>query len=152
MVRRVHGRRHVLALAGALLASPLLALKHARAAAPTLRLTAVELLPVRATSRTVWLVVRLRTDAGLTGLGEASDAFGFANTTAANADTMRARLQTFFNLVRGVSPLDVERFRQRGMPMVKGDLVSATAFSAIEQAMWDLAGQALGYCRRRCDA
>jgi galactonate dehydratase len=30
------------------------------------------------------------------------------------------------------------------MPMVKGDLVSATAFSAIEQAMWDLAGQALG--------
>jgi len=30
------------------------------------------------------------------------------------------------------------------MPLVKGDLVSATAFSAIEQAMWDLAGRALG--------
>jgi L-alanine-DL-glutamate epimerase-like enolase superfamily enzyme len=50
-------------------------------AAPKLRVTEFELLPVRATSRTVWLFVRLRTDAGLTGLGEASDAFGFANTT-----------------------------------------------------------------------
>src|SRR6185436_2995697 len=47
--------------------------------APRLRVTGFELLPVRATERTVWLFVRLRTDAGLTGLGEASDAFGFAN-------------------------------------------------------------------------
>jgi galactonate dehydratase len=135
--------RRQLLLAGGALLSPLVALSDLRAAAPTLRLIAVELVPVRATARTVWLIVRLRTDAGLTGLGEASDAFGFANTTAANAETMRARLQSFFELVRGDSPLDVERYRQRGMPLVKGDLVSATAFSAIEQAMWDLAGQAL---------
>ena len=137
-------RRSLLQSGSALLISPLLVLRDSHAAAPTLRLTSVELLPIRATTRTVWLVVRLRTDAGLTGLGEASDAFGFANTTSANADTMRTRLATFFDLVRGGSPFDVERFRQRGMPMVKGDLVSATAFSAVEQAMWDLAGQALG--------
>ena len=136
-------RRQVLQATSALVVSPLLTLRHARAGAPALRLTGVELLPIRATARTVWLIVRLRTDTGLTGLGEASDAFGFANTTAANAETMRARLQMFFGLVRGSSPLDVERYRQRGMPLVKGDLVSATAFSAIEQAMWDLAGQAL---------
>ena len=137
-------RRRLLQAGGLLLFQPCLALREARAAAPALRLTRFQLLPVRATSRTVWLVVRLHTDAGLTGLGEASDAFGFANTTAANAETMRARLRTFFELVRGGSPLDVERYRQRGMPLVKGDLVSATAFSAIEQAMWDLAGRALG--------
>jgi galactonate dehydratase len=142
-VRRVLTRRQFLTTSGALLGAPLVALKRVRAAAPVLRLTAVELLPIRATSRTVWLVVRLRTDAGLIGLGEASDAFGFANTTAANAETMRARLQAFFDLVRGGSPLDVERYRQRGIPMVKGDLISATAFSALEQAMWDLSGQAL---------
>ena len=136
-------RRQVLQATSALVVSPLLTLRHARAGAPALRLTGVELLPIRATARTVWLIVRLRTDTGLTGLGEASDAFGFANTTAANAETMRARLQMFFGLVRGSSPLDVERYRQRGMPLVKGDLVSATAFSEIEQAMWDLAGQAL---------
>ncbi|HVG56475.1 MAG TPA: mandelate racemase/muconate lactonizing enzyme family protein [Vicinamibacterales bacterium] len=136
-------RRRLLQAGGLLLVSPFLALREASAGAPAPRLTRFELIPIRATSRTVWLVVRLHTDAGLTGLGEASDAFGFANTTAANADTMRARLQTFFELVRGGSPLDVERYRQRGIPMVKGDLVSATAFSAIEQAMWDLAGKAL---------
>jgi galactonate dehydratase len=137
-------RRRLLESGLVLAVSPFRALQARRAVAPILRLTAFDLLPIRATSRTVWLFVRLRTDSGLMGLGEASDAFGFANTTAANADTMRARLQTFFELVRGSSPLDVERYRQRGMPMVKGDLVSATAFSAIEQAMWDLAGQALG--------
>lgn len=140
----VLSRRRLLESGLVLAVSPFMSLQARRAAAPTLRLTAFDLLSIRATSRTVWLVVRLRTDAGLTGLGEASDAFGFANTTPANADTMRARLQMFFDLVRGSSPLDVERYRQRGMPMVKGDLVSATAFSAIEQAMWDLAGQALG--------
>jgi len=137
-------RRQFLAASGTILAAPVLALRHARAAPPSLRLTGFELLPIRATSRTVWLVVRLHTDAGLTGLGEASDAFGFANTTAANADTMRSRLQMLFDLVRGGSPLDVELFRQRGMSAVNRDLVSATAFSAIEQAMWDLAGQGLG--------
>ena len=136
-------RRQLLLAGGGLLLAPLLALREARAAAPSLRLTRVELVPVRATSRTVWLVVRLHADNGLTGLGEASDAFGFANTTAANAETMRARLQTFFEIVRGASPLDVERYRLRGMPLLNGDLVSATAFSAIEQAMWDLAGKAL---------
>ena len=133
----------MLKTSSALLALPFIRLREARGAAPVHRLTRVDLIPVRATTRTVWLVVRLHTDTGLTGLGEASDAFGFANTTAANAGAMRARLQSFFDLVRGSSPLDVERYRQRGIPMVKGDLVSATAFSAIEQAMWDLAGKAL---------
>jgi galactonate dehydratase len=137
-------RRQLLQAHAALLTAPLLMVRDARGGVPRVRLSGIELIPVRATARTVWLFVRLRTDSGLTGLGEASDAFGFANTTQANADTMRTRLQTFFALVRGGSPLDVERYRQRGMPMVKGDLVSATAFSAIEQAMWDLAGQTLG--------
>ena len=136
-------RRRLLAAGTAVLASPFVALRSLRAQPPVLRLTNLELIPIRATSRTVWLVVRLRTDAGLTGLGEASDAFGFANTTAANVDTMRARLDVFFGLVRGGSPLDIERYRQRGMPMVKGDLVSATAFAAIELGLWAGAGGSL---------
>jgi L-alanine-DL-glutamate epimerase-like enolase superfamily enzyme len=43
---------------------------RAIAAPPRLRVTGFDLVPVRATDRTVWLIVRLRTDAGLTGLGE----------------------------------------------------------------------------------
>lgn len=137
------GRRDLLSSAGgALLASLCLPLRAA-AAVPKLRLTGIELRPVRATSRTVWLFVRLLTDAGLVGLGEASDAFGFANTTASDASRMRSELNRFFALIDGRSPLEIEFFRQRGEPLAREGLVPATAFSAIEQAMWDLAGQAL---------
>jgi galactonate dehydratase len=137
------GRRDLLASAGsALLASLFLPLRAA-AAVPRLRLTGVELRPVRATSRTVWLFVRLMTDAGLVGLGEASDAFGFANTTASDAARMRGELERFFALINGRSPFEIESYRQRGEPLARQGLVPATAFSAIEQAMWDLAGKAL---------
>jgi galactonate dehydratase len=136
-------RRDLLTSAGgALLASLFLPLRAA-AAIPTLRVTGLELRPVRATSRTVWLFVRLLTDAGLVGLGEASDAFGFANTTANDAERMRRELDRFFALISGRSPLEIEFYRQRGEPLAREGLVPATAFSAIEQAMWDLAGQAL---------
>jgi len=113
-------------------------------AQPRLRVTGLELLPVRATDRTVWLFVRLRTDRGLTGLGEASDAFGFANTTKQDAARMEAELGAFFRLVEGKSPLDIGLYRDQGETAArKGGLISATAFSAIEQALWDLAGKAL---------
>jgi galactonate dehydratase len=113
-------------------------------AAPKLRVTEFELIPVRATARTVWLFVRLRTDAGLTGVGEASDAFGFANTTAADAARMKSELRGFFELIDGKSPLEIGEYRRRGDPLARrGGLVSATAFSAIEQALWDLSGKAL---------
>ncbi len=125
--------------AGALLWSP-----PAAGALPRIRVTGVELLPIRATERTVWLLVRVRTDAGLTGLGEASDAFGFANTTKPDASRMESELRRFFQIIDGSSPLEIARYRQQGVRLVaRGDLVAATAYSAIEQALWDLAGKAL---------
>ncbi len=111
---------------------------------PRLRVTGFEVLPVRATARTVWLMVRLRTDAGLTGLGEASDAFGFANTSKQDATRMESELRRFFSLIEGKSPLEIGAYRQQGEPLAaKGGLLVATAYSAIEQALWDLAGKAL---------
>jgi len=83
-------------------------------AAPSLRVNGFELVAVRASSRTVWLFVRVRTDAGLVGVGEASDAFGFANTTAADAARMKSELRGFFELVDGKSPLDIGDYRRRG--------------------------------------
>jgi len=91
----------------------------------------------------VWLFVRLKTDAALIGLGEASDAFGFANTTKQDAARMENEFRGFFQLIDGKSPLDVEAYRAQGLPRAASGLVPATAFSAIEQAMWDLAGKAL---------
>jgi galactonate dehydratase len=108
------------------------------------RVTGFELLPVRATERTVWLFVRLRTDVGLTGLGEASDAFGFANTSKQDATRMESELAAFFALIEGKSPLDIGPYREQGERAAKkGGLISATAYSAVEQALWDLAGKAL---------
>jgi galactonate dehydratase len=143
MICRVSMNR-VLSRRGLLASSLPLWLARLRAA-PNLRVRGFELIPVRATERTVWLIVRLRTDQGLSGLGEASDAFGFANTTKQDAMRMESELRTFFGLVEGKSPLDVEAYRQKAEPIAAaGRLVPATAYGAIEQALWDLAGQALG--------
>jgi galactonate dehydratase len=136
-------RREALLAAASATVAPLLTLVRAQAAAPQLRVTGFELIPIRATYRTVWLIARLRTDAGLVGLGEASDAFGFANTTADDAARMQKQLTAFFDLINGRSPFEIESYRQRGEGMARQGLVPATAFSAIEQALWDLAGKAL---------
>ena len=138
------GRRTLLGAALGIAAAPFAAWRSALAAVPPLKVRGFELIPVRATSRTVWLFVRLKTDHGLVGLGEASDAFGFANTTQANVDTMRGQLATFVRMIDNRSPLDIAAFRQQGLPVARTGLVAATAFSAIEQALWDLTGKSLG--------
>ena len=113
-------------------------------AARHLRVSKLELLPIRATARTVWLIVRLGTDAGLTGLGEASDAFGFANTTKEDAARMGSELRAFFALIESKSPLEIATYRQQAERLASGrGLLPATAYSAIEQALWDLAARAL---------
>ena len=105
--------RRAFVSAGAGLAAAVFWPGRAFAAPPRVRVTGFELLPIRATERTVWLMVRLRTDAGLTGLGEASDAFGFANTTKQDAARMESELRAFFDLIDGTSPLDIARTVRR---------------------------------------
>ena len=107
---------------------------------PRVKLTSVELLPVRATARTVWLIIRLRSDAGVDGLGEASDAFGISGTTAENVTAMRVELARQFEVLRGRSPFDVEYFR---LSVKLDGLLARTVHSALEQAMWDVAGKVL---------
>jgi galactonate dehydratase len=113
----------------------------AAAGRPQIRISAAELWPVRATPRTVWLLIRLRSDAGVDGLGEASDAFGIYATTAENVAAMRVELERQFAVLKGRTPFDVEHFRQTA---TLGDLLARTVHSALEQAMWDMAGKALG--------
>lgn len=110
---------------------------------PRFAVTGMELIPVRVSARTVWLFVRLETDAGISGLGEASDAFGFANTTKQDALRMETELRTFFALAQ-VCP-EIDGYWQRAAPLARaGGVVAATACSAIEQALWDIAGQVRG--------
>ena len=99
-----------------------------------LRITSMETIVVRATQRTNWIFLRLSTNRGLTGLGEAS----------LGRQTELAPLARFFDLIRDESPFDIERYRERGLSMAAaGDRRVATAFSALEQAQWDLVGKAL---------
>lgn len=122
--------------------TPLALIPHLDAR-PNVRVTGLELIPVRATARTVWLFIRLRSNAGISGLGEASDAFGFQQTTGENARRMERELRAFFQLVDGKAPWEVEPYLQSGEARARaGGLASATAYSAIEQALWDLAGKA----------
>ena len=99
-----------------------------------LRITDMELLVVRVTGRTNWMFVRLAASDGTTGLGEAS----------MGRRTEFPEMAPFFDLVRGRSPFEIEDYRRRGRAAAAGGRAPATAFSAIEQAQWDLVGKALG--------
>ncbi len=102
-------------------------------ARPKLKIAALEIFEVKVNRRGNWILARIRTDEGLTGLGDASHG---------TPDT-RAKLAEMFEAARGLSPFDVEPFLRSAMPKVttRG---SICAMSAIEQAMWDLQGKTLG--------
>jgi len=134
-------RRSLLASGGAALAT----LSAAAPTVPPLKITGMEVLVVRVNQRGDWVFVRLRTDKGVTGLGEASHGGGFTRASGERNAAMRQALADFFEMVRGESPFEIEQYRKRGREKAKaGGRLTATAFSALEQAMWDLAGRALG--------
>ena len=86
-----------------------------------------------------WVLVKVETDAGITGIGEAYHGAG-VHQIAVDERVTRTLL--------GQNPLDVDRrFRDmmRGMSAsgyYQGAVMSA--ISGIEMALWDIAGQALG--------
>jgi galactonate dehydratase len=112
-------------------------------ARPSLKITGLEVFFVSVNERGNWVFVRLNTDKGLAGLGEPSH--GILSRSAEAVRAMRGSIGEFFELVRGSSPFDIEEFRRRAWAKARaGGRRTATAFSGIEHAMWDLAGKALG--------
>nr|WP_295934389.1 mandelate racemase/muconate lactonizing enzyme family protein [uncultured Dyadobacter sp.] len=98
---------------------------------------------VKVNQRGNWHFVELLTNKGLTGLGEASH--GFSAAVKDGGKQLRTELATLFQLVKGESPFAVEQYRQRGFQDAFGrGKIAITAFSAIEHALWDLKGKALG--------
>jgi galactonate dehydratase len=85
-----------------------------------------------------WLFVQLRTDEGLVGIGEASQGGG-------DAETIRHLRQNVAPRVVGSDPRDMLATARKlyGLGQAQGRQ-AATAVSATEQALWDLAGQAHG--------
>jgi len=132
-------RRDVLLAAAS---APLAALKRA-GAAERVQITGLEVISIPVNVRGNWVFVQLRAGPSLVGLGEASH--GARGPRETELERMRRALEDLFPLIREKSPFDIEAFRLKAWPRVrKGGLIAATAASALEQAMWDLAGKALG--------
>jgi galactonate dehydratase len=107
-----------------------------------LTISDMELVHVHINKRGNWTIPRLKTSNGLTGLGDASQ--------STNDGQCVAFLKQYLELIRGRSIFDIEWFRRATAPIRTqnggnfGRTPSGVAASAVEQAMWDLQGKALG--------
>jgi galactonate dehydratase len=109
--------------------------------APKVTVTGLELFRVHVNKRGDWLIARLQTGAGVTGIGDASQ----SGNTPANDARMLQFLHQFFEAIKGRSIYDVEFLRGIGMPAAeRSKLPAAVALSALEQCLWDIRGKVFG--------
>lgn len=100
-----------------------------------MQITAIEPLVLHVNHRGDWLFVLVHTDAGITGVGEASHSGSDALAVAA--------LAHYDQQLRGSDPRAIEAAMQR-MLRLDGGRAAQTALSGVEQALWDIVGQELG--------
>src|SRR6266704_4187577 len=99
--------------------------------------TGLEVFNVKVNARGNWMLTRLGTSAGITGIGDASHG---------GSDEERMRyLKQFFELLKGRSISDIEGLRAAAEPaVVKSPRLgtASIALSGLEQALWDIRGKA----------
>ena len=100
-----------------------------------MKITSIEPVIVHVNHRGDWVFVLVHTDAGVTGLGEASH--------SGNDALLIAALGVFERQLVGISPLQINQIWHR-LARVDGGRITHTALSGIEQALWDIAGQHMG--------
>src|SRR5579864_4077149 len=123
-------------LLGSLAAAPL-SVYAARTHAPKTAITGLEIFRVKVNRRGDWMIARLQTSAGVTGIGDASQ--------SGNDERMVRFMRQFFEAMKGRSIYDVEYLRGIGMPeAMRNHLPAAVAMSAIEQCLWDVRGKVFG--------
>jgi galactonate dehydratase len=86
-----------------------------------------------------WVIVRVFTDqAGLIGIGEATVEF--------QAQAVVGAIEDLGQLVVGQDPRDIERVWQiiYRHPFFKGGVITMSALSGIDQALWDISAKDLG--------
>jgi galactonate dehydratase len=85
-----------------------------------------------------WLFVRIHTDSGITGIGEGSLQYKDA--------ALAAELYNFGDYLRGKDPFQIEHIWTSLHRRVTwtGGAVTLSAISAIDLALWDIKGKALG--------
>ena len=124
-------RRHWLRTTGAAFWSAALG-RSQDAAKITIR--DLEIFTVKVNRRGNWVLFRLTTNKGLTGIGEASHS---------GADDLACRLgKQFAKAMAGRGIFDIEWLREDRLPEVeRRKRPAAVAFSGIEQCLWDLQGK-----------
>jgi galactonate dehydratase len=85
-----------------------------------------------------WLFVRVRTDEGITGWGEAGIAF--------RARAIAATIEELSDYLVDASPLTIEHHWQvlTKVGFFRGGPVLSSAVAAIDEALWDIAGKSRG--------
>ena len=117
-----------------LAAAPLAAVPAAAAA--KIVVTDLEIFQVKVNHRGNWVLPRVRTNTGLTGIGDASHG---------KDDLVVTLLRQFFDRLKGRSIFDIEWLREQAQPAIKENgIPGAIAFSGLEQCLWDLRGKAFG--------
>ena len=101
-----------------------------------IRITGVEVFQVPVNHRGNWILYRMTTDAGLTGIGDASH--------GKDPETIQTGAG-FASHLKGQSIFSVERLRHEVWDAAKkAGRPGACALSGLEQCLWDLLGKALG--------
>ena len=97
----------------------------------------LEIFTVKVNHRGNWVLVRLRTAQGLTGVGDASH----GGSDAAVIELLRS----FFARLQGRGVRDIEALRAACQPEIRQrGRAAVVAFSALEQCLWDIQGKAAG--------
>lgn len=92
----------------------------------------IETVTVAVNHRGDWIFVLVHTDEGFTGLGEASHSSNDALLISAVGEIKRCFL--------GADPFNINEL-WNGISRWEGGRITATALSAVEQALWDIVGQ-----------
>jgi len=96
----------------------------------------LEIFPVHVNARGDWILARLSTNAGITGIGEASQ----GDKDVATVQYLRR----FAERLKGRSIFDIEWLRGAAAPVLAtAGRSAACALSGLEQCLWDIIGQAL---------
>ncbi len=105
-----------------------------------MKITDIEVLRMQAHAEPTnnWLFVRIHTDAGITGIGEGSLQYKDA--------ALAAEIENFGTYLRGKDPFEIEKHWTSLHRRVTwtGGAVTMSAISAIDLALWDIKGKALG--------
>ena len=104
-----------------------------------MRITEIETFLVGGSERRCnWLIVRVQTDAGIHGIGEA--------TLEGRSATVETAVHELSRYLEGKDPFAIERHFQEmyRRAFYAGGEVQMSAISGVEMALWDIKGRALG--------